>query len=49
VEGLLPTLTGILVGLGAASALTGLPGSVLHGVRPTDPPTFLSVALARME
>jgi predicted permease len=38
------TLTGILIGLVGALALTRLMRTMLYGVRPTDPLTFVSVA-----
>jgi putative ABC transport system permease protein len=44
-EGIRMTLTGVIVGLVAASALTRLMASMLFGVRPTDPITFTAVAL----
>ena len=38
-------LAGIIVGLGGALALTRLMASLLHGVSPRDPLTFVSVSL----
>jgi len=39
------TLTGLVLGLAAASGLTRFQQSLLFGVRPTDPLTFAGVAL----
>ena len=44
-EGLLLTLMGVAVGLAVALALTRLLIGLLYGVRPTDPLTFVSLAL----
>jgi putative ABC transport system permease protein len=44
-QGMSLALVGIMVGVGAAFALTRLIGSQLYGVRATDPATFLGVAL----
>lgn len=44
-EGLGLTLTGIGVGIGAAFVLTRLVRTLLFGVSPTDPATFLGIAL----
>ncbi len=44
-DGARMTLAGILVGLAGALALTRLMRSMLYGVRPTDPLTFVSVAV----
>ena len=44
-EGIRMTLSGVVVGLGAAWVLTRLMASLLFGVRPTDPITFIAVAL----
>jgi predicted permease len=43
-DGARMTLAGILIGLVGAMALTRLMGTMLYGVRPTDPLTFVSVA-----
>ncbi len=43
-DGARMTLAGILIGLIGALALTRLMGTMLYGVRPTDPLTFVSVA-----
>jgi len=44
-EGLLLTLMGVAVGLAVALTLTRLLTGLLYGVRPTDPLTFVSLAL----
>ena len=44
-EGIRMTLSGVIVGLLVALALTRLMASLLFGVRPTDPMTFIAVAL----
>jgi putative ABC transport system permease protein len=44
-EGIRMTLSGVIIGLLAALALTRLMASLLFGVRPTDPMTFAAVAL----
>jgi predicted permease len=44
-EGMATALIGIAAGLAAAVALTRLLASMLYGVRPTDPMTFLASAL----
>lgn len=44
-EGIRMTLSGVIIGLLAAWALTRLMASLLFGVRPTDPITFTAVAL----
>lgn len=43
-DGARMTLAGILIGLVGALALTRLMGTMLYGVRPTDPLTFICVA-----
>ena len=47
-QGFLLALTGVAVGVGAALTLTRLMSSLLYGVSPTDPLTFIfsSVVLA---
>jgi macrolide transport system ATP-binding/permease protein len=44
-QGLRLTLAGLGVGLIGAIALTRLLSSLLYGVKPTDPPTFIAVSL----
>jgi putative ABC transport system permease protein len=44
-QGLRMTLIGVAVGLAAAAGLTNLMESLLFGTRPTDPATYLGVAL----
>jgi predicted permease len=44
-QGLVPTLIGIAVGLAGAFALTRFLVSLLYGVKPTDPLTFVAVSL----
>ena len=43
-EGLRPTLLGVLIGVIAAVALSRVLSTLVYGVRPTDIPTFVSVA-----
>jgi ABC-type antimicrobial peptide transport system permease subunit len=43
-QGMLLALSGIVVGLAGALALTRFMGSILVGTPPTDPATFLSIA-----
>jgi putative ABC transport system permease protein len=43
VDGLKPTLAGVLLGLGLAAALVRVMTALLFGVSPHDPGTFLSV------
>jgi predicted permease len=38
-------ITGVLIGLAGALALTRFLSSLLYGVKPTDPPTFIAVSL----
>jgi putative ABC transport system permease protein len=45
-QGMVLTLIGILVGLGASLALTRVMSSLLFGVSPTDVTTFLSITPA---
>jgi ABC-type antimicrobial peptide transport system permease subunit len=42
---MVPVITGIVVGLGAAIGLTRLMSTLLFGVKPTDVATFVTVAL----
>jgi predicted permease len=44
-RGLTLVLAGLGIGLGVALALTRLTASLLHGVSPTDPPTFAAAGL----
>ncbi|MFN7984937.1 MAG: FtsX-like permease family protein [Vicinamibacterales bacterium] len=44
-HGLALTLTGIVVGLGAAVVITAPISSLLYGVKPLDPATYATVAL----
>jgi len=44
-QGLVLVGAGVLIGVVGAFALTRLIASQLFGVRPTDPATFISVAL----
>jgi predicted permease len=44
-QGMLLALSGILLGLAGALALTRFMGSILVGIPPTDPATFLSIAV----
>jgi len=44
-EGLALTLLGLVIGLAGALALTRFLSSILYGVRPDDPMTFVEVAL----
>ncbi len=45
-EGLIVTVTGIVIGIGGAFGLTRLIASQLYGVTPMDPPTIVTVSLA---
>ena len=44
-QGLKLALIGVAVGVGGALALTRFLGSLLYGVKPTDPLTFIAVSL----
>jgi putative ABC transport system permease protein len=44
-EGMLLAIAGVSVGLTAAFGLTRLIGSLLFGLTPTDPPTFVMVTI----
>jgi putative ABC transport system permease protein len=44
-EGMILALVGVALGLGGACFLTRFMASLLYGVRPADPPTFLATAL----
>jgi ABC-type antimicrobial peptide transport system permease subunit len=44
-EGLIVTLAGIVIGIGAAFGLTRLIANQLYGVTPMDPLTIATVAL----
>ncbi len=43
-RGMLPVVVGLGVGLAAALGFSRVLASLLHGMSPTDPPTFLAVA-----
>jgi predicted permease len=45
IEGMKPTLVGMLLGAAGAYALGGLLSKLIYGVSPTDPLTFLAVVL----
>jgi ABC-type antimicrobial peptide transport system permease subunit len=45
-QGLVLTVTGVVLGIGAAVFLTPVMSALLYGVRPTDPMTYGAVALA---
>lgn len=45
-EGMLLAITGIVVGIGGAFALTRFLRSLLFEIKPTDPATFVGVAVA---
>jgi len=44
-HGMVLMLIGVGIGLGGALALTRVMSSLLYGIRPTDPPTLVSVSL----
>jgi putative ABC transport system permease protein len=44
-EGMRPTLLGVTVGIAGAFALARVMSSLIYGVKPTDPLTFVSVAV----
>ncbi|HEX5411608.1 MAG TPA: ABC transporter permease [Terriglobia bacterium] len=44
-QGMVPTLLGMAIGLAASIALTRFLASLLYGVKPTDPFTFVAVSL----
>lgn len=43
-QGVTPVVAGIVIGLGAAAILTRFTSTLLFGVTPTDPTTFLTVS-----
>ena len=45
VQGLKLTLAGVAIGIGGALALTRFLSSLLYGVKPSDPATFIAVSL----
>jgi predicted permease len=45
-QGLALTVTGVVIGIGAAVFLTPIMSALLYGVRPTDPMTYAVVAIA---
>jgi putative ABC transport system permease protein len=44
-EGLRPTLLGVSIGIAGALGLARVMANLVYGVKPTDPLTFLSVAI----
>ena len=44
-HGLFLTGVGLVIGIGAAVGAAQLLSSLLYGIAPTDPPTFIGVAL----
>jgi putative ABC transport system permease protein len=44
-QGMKLAIVGVLIGLGGALALTRLMQTLLFGVNPTDPPTFIAITL----
>ena len=44
-DGMKPILLGVVIGFAAALALGRVVSSLVYGVRPTDPPTFVAVAV----
>jgi putative ABC transport system permease protein len=44
-DGMKPILLGVVIGFAAALALGRVVSSLVYGVRPTDPPTFATVAV----
>jgi putative ABC transport system permease protein len=44
-EGMRPTLVGVLIGAAGALALGRVLSGLIYGVKPTDPITFLAVAI----
>jgi putative ABC transport system permease protein len=45
IEGMKPTLLGVTVGIVGALALARVMSSLIYGVKPTDPITFVAVAV----
>jgi putative ABC transport system permease protein len=45
IEGMRPTLLGVTIGIVGALALGQVMSSLIYGVKPTDPLTFLAVAM----
>jgi ABC-type antimicrobial peptide transport system permease subunit len=44
INGMLPTLTGVVIGVAAAAAISRLLSSFFFGISGTDPATFAAVA-----